>query len=280
MNLERVNQKIITREPTTVKYYEEIRDIQPLSYEEERHLLKLAKEGDICARNKIIESQLKFVVAMARRAKTNMNINDLIDEGNIGLIKAIDEYDMENEVRFGSYAVHWINKSIQEYIMNYEKSVTIKNANRLYTYVNKYRNMFFNEYQRYPVDDEEMREYMIEHGIEFPKTQIFNTVIASIDSVDDESNDSESNEMIREAMLSTSNNNVIETVYENDDKAVVKELLSVCSEDERDVISMLYGIGRPEETIASIATIKRMHPAKVKRICKKAIEKMKLKKIK
>ena len=56
MNIKQVNQKIITREPITMKYYEEIRNFQPLTYEEERHLLTLAKKGNIDARNKIVES--------------------------------------------------------------------------------------------------------------------------------------------------------------------------------------------------------------------------------
>lgn len=279
MNLQQTNPKIITKEPITKQYYNEIRHYEPLSYDEERILLEMAKNGDILARNRIIESQLKFVVTMARRAKTNININDLINEGNIGLINAIENFDLSKRERFSSYAVHWINKAINEYIINNEKIVRIKNANRVYSYVNKYRNMYFKEYERWPADDE-LREYMSIKGVEFPKTQIFNTIIASIDSINNENDDNTANEIIKEAEIASSNNNIINYLYNSDDKRIVKDLLTECTDEERDIITMMYGIGRNEETIASIASIKKMQPMKVKRVAKKAIEKMKLKKIK
>lgn len=274
MNLYRETQKIITREPITMKYYEEIRKYQPLSASEERELLELAKEGDIAARDRIIESQLKFVVTMARRAKTSANINDLIDEGNLGLIEAIDNYDLSSPVRFSSYAVHWINKTISAYIANNDKLVKVKNANRVYIYVNKFRNKFFAENQRYPTDDE-LREYAALNGVEFPKTQVFNTVVASLDNFNMDANDFITDDIVREAELAMSSNNVEADIDRYDKSAMVDKLLSDCTDDERDMLTMLYGIGRKEETIVSIAAMKCMTPAKVKNICKKALKKIK-----
>lgn len=276
MNLNRETQKIISREPITMRYYDEIRQFQPLDAENERRLLALAKAGDIAARDEIVKSQLKFVVTMARRAKTNLNINDVINEGNIGLIEAIDNYDMSSDVRFASYAVHWINKAITNFVVNNEKLVRMKNANRIYTYVNRFRNEFFNENQRYPTDDE-LREHAALNGVEFPKTQIFNTVIASIDTIDADYNDNATSELLKEAEMLSSSNNIDIVVNNDDNKVMVNNLLSVCTVEEREILSMFYGIGRKEESIASIAAIKNMKPAKVKNICKKAIEKIKIK---
>lgn len=279
IDLTKSAQKIIAREPVTMMYYDEIRKYKPLGQEEERYLIELAQKGDTEARNAIIESQLKFVVAIARRAKTNICLDDLINEGNIGLIKAIDKYDINSGIRFGSYAVNWITKAINDFIVNNEKIVRIKNANKVYYYADAYRKKFFKEFQRYP-GDEELREYMSMQGIEFPKAQMFTTAIASIDALNDETNDTTSDEMLREVENASSNNNVNEAIDYMDNQTIVERLLGECTEDERDIITMMYGIGRREETIASIAAIKKMDTMKVKRLCKKAMEKMKMKAIK
>lgn len=276
MNIKTQTQKIISRESITMQYYDEIRKFQPLDAENERRLLALAKAGDISARDEIVKSQLKFVVTMARRAKTNLNLNDVINEGNIGLIEAIDNYDMSSNVRFGSYAVHWINKAITDFVVNNEKVVRLKNANRIYAYANRFRNEFFNENQRYPTD-EELREHAALKGVEFPKTQIFSTVIASLDDLDVVSNDNVTSEILKEAEMVSSSNNIDNVVENDDNKVIVDNFLSVCTDEEREILSMLYGIGRKEETVESIAAMKNMKPAKVKHICKKAIEKIKIK---
>lgn len=98
-------------------YFYEINKYKPLSFEEERIVGKKVKEGDELATEKLILSNLKFVVMIAKSYKTyGLPFSDLIAEGNIGLIKAAKKFDFNKENKFISYAVWWIKQSIQDYI--------------------------------------------------------------------------------------------------------------------------------------------------------------------
>lgn len=98
-------------------YYESLKKCKPVSREEERKLVKLAKQGDVSAKNRILESNLRFVFNVAKNYKgCGVSLNELISEGNMGLIKAIEKFDLTKEVKFISYAVWWIRQGIQAYI--------------------------------------------------------------------------------------------------------------------------------------------------------------------
>ena len=114
---------------TTVKtYYDELKKYKPISREKERKLLFKAKNGDLDAQNEILTSNLRFVFNIASRYKgQGAAISDLISEGNLGLVKAIQKFNPERDVKFISYAVWWVRNSMQEFIkkrqacLNFEK---------------------------------------------------------------------------------------------------------------------------------------------------------------
>lgn len=98
---------------TVLTYYEELSKYKPLSRSSEKRLIKLAKRGNDDAKRKVIESNLKFVFDVAKRyTGRGVPISDLISEGNIGLVKAIEKFDETKDVKFISYAVWWIRHSI------------------------------------------------------------------------------------------------------------------------------------------------------------------------
>lgn len=103
---------------TTVKtYYEELKKYKPISRSRERELIMKAKSGDVDAQNEILTANLRFVFNIASRYKGNgAAISDLISEGNMGLIKAIQKFNPERDVKFISYAVWWVRNSMQEFI--------------------------------------------------------------------------------------------------------------------------------------------------------------------
>lgn len=103
---------------TTVKtYYKELKDSKPLTKENEKKLFKMARNGDIKAKNKILTSNLKFVFDVTKKYKgCGVALEDLISEGNIGLVKAFDKFDESRDIKFISYAVWWIKQAIQECI--------------------------------------------------------------------------------------------------------------------------------------------------------------------
>lgn len=107
------------------KYLSDIADIPTLSREEEKQLIIKAQKGDQSAMNKLIESNLKFVVKVASKFQgKGLTLSELISEGNIGLIKAIKRFDIKRETKLITYAVWWIRQAIQYAI--YEKNRLIR----------------------------------------------------------------------------------------------------------------------------------------------------------
>ena len=106
-------------------YLKEINKIPLLSYEEETELAKKAAAGDKLAKNKIVNANLRFVVNVAKKyQRKGLELEDLISEGNIGLLTAIDKFDVSKGYHFISYAVWWIRQSILKAIC--EKSRAIR----------------------------------------------------------------------------------------------------------------------------------------------------------
>jgi len=111
------NQYVNDFNATVVAYYDDLKKYKPLTRAKERRLLKLCKNGNLKAKNELIEANLKFVFDVAKQyTGRGISISDLISEGNIGLIKAIDKFDEDKNVKFISYAVWWIRQAMLEAI--------------------------------------------------------------------------------------------------------------------------------------------------------------------
>ncbi|OCH59402.1 RNA polymerase subunit sigma-70 [Aliivibrio fischeri] len=110
-------------------YLKEINRYQLLTAEEELVYSRLHKKGDLSARNTLIESNLRLVVKVAnkyrKRNQTDLAILDIIEEGNLGLIKAIDKFNPELGYRFSTYAVWWIRESIESALFNHSRTVRL-----------------------------------------------------------------------------------------------------------------------------------------------------------
>ena len=108
------------------QYFKEIRRSPLLTKEEEFHYAQLVKSGDPQARNKMVESNLRLVVKIAKRyIKSGIPILDLIAEGNLGLIHAVEKFDPDKGFRFTTYSGWWIQHSIERAIMNQSRTVRV-----------------------------------------------------------------------------------------------------------------------------------------------------------
>ena len=98
-------------------YYDDLKKYKPLTKAKEKKLLKQCKKGNLKAKNEILESNLKFVFDIAKHyTGRGLSISDLISEGNMGLLRAIDKFDDTKDVKFISYAVWWIRQAMLEAI--------------------------------------------------------------------------------------------------------------------------------------------------------------------
>ena len=117
---------------TTVKtYYNELKKYKPISRDKEKELLIKAKNGDLKAQNEILTANLRFVFNIASRYKGNgAAISDLISEGNLGLIKAMQKFDFSKDVKFISYAVWWVRNAMQEFIKKRQASLNFEKEDK------------------------------------------------------------------------------------------------------------------------------------------------------
>ena len=110
----------------TQMYLSEIGFSPLLTAEEERHYARLALKGDEAGRKRMIESNLRLVVKISRRyLNRGLSLLDLIEEGNLGLIRAVEKFDPERGFRFSTYATWWIRQTIERAIMNQTRTIRL-----------------------------------------------------------------------------------------------------------------------------------------------------------
>lgn len=108
------------------QYYKEIRTAPLLTKEEEIHYTRRLRQGDESARQQMIKSNLRLVVKIAKRyIKSGIPILDLIEEGNLGLMRAVEKFDPEKGFRFSTYGAWWIQQTIERAIMNQSRTVRV-----------------------------------------------------------------------------------------------------------------------------------------------------------
>jgi RNA polymerase primary sigma factor len=107
-------------------YFNQLKSIPLLTFEEECALSKRILQGDEDARKKLIEANLRLVIKIARaHLSTNVPLMDIIQEGNIGLMHAAEKYDYKKNVRFSTYAAWWIRQSISRYFSNKQRTIRL-----------------------------------------------------------------------------------------------------------------------------------------------------------
>ncbi len=123
----RVSQKITNKSTQSFKQYlNDIASIPLFTLDEENECCLKVANGDKRAKEELIKKNLRFVVTIAKKFETtNLPLEDLVNEGNIGLILAADRYDAKTGFKFISYAVYWVRKVIYEYISNTSKMIRI-----------------------------------------------------------------------------------------------------------------------------------------------------------
>ncbi|HMP29258.1 MAG TPA: RNA polymerase sigma factor RpoD/SigA [Saprospiraceae bacterium] len=153
----KITNKITSRESLALdKYLTDIGRIELLSLEEESELARRIREGDTEALDKLTRSNLRFVVSVAKQYQNHgLSLSDLINEGNVGLMKAAKRFDETKGFKFISYAVWWIRQSILQAIVEYSRMVRLPlNKVNLYSKVNEAYLSFVQEFEREPTNAE------------------------------------------------------------------------------------------------------------------------------
>ncbi|NBB88574.1 MAG: sigma-70 family RNA polymerase sigma factor [Bacteroidetes bacterium] len=151
-------QNAITRRETQAldKYFNDISKIDLISPEREAELAERIQKGDEEALNELVQANLRFVVSVAKQyTSQGLSLSDLINEGNVGLMKAARRFDPSRGFRFISYAVWWIRQSILQAIVEYSRMVRLPaNKMNLYGKIKSTRTEFIQEFERAPTTAE------------------------------------------------------------------------------------------------------------------------------
>jgi RNA polymerase primary sigma factor len=138
------------------EYLKEIRKFSLLTFEEEIELSHRIQNGDLAARKKLIESNLRLVVTVARKyAAPDMPLLDIIQEGNLGLITAAQKYEFSYNVRFSTYACWWIQQAITRAIANKRRLIRLPfRKEELAGRIRRLSSELYQKYSRYPTNEE------------------------------------------------------------------------------------------------------------------------------
>lgn len=153
----KITKQVTNRETASLdKYLQEIGKVDLITADEEVELAQRIKAGDQVALEKLTKANLRFVVSVAKQYQNQgLTLPDLINEGNLGLIKAAQRFDETRGFKFISYAVWWIRQSILQAILEYSRMVRLPlNKVNLYSKVKAARDSFIQEFEREPSTSE------------------------------------------------------------------------------------------------------------------------------
>jgi RNA polymerase primary sigma factor len=270
----KITKSITNRESQSLeKYLQEIGKVDLITPEEEVQLAIRIKQGDQRALEKLTKANLRFVVSVAKQYQNQgLSLSDLINEGNLGLIKAAQRFDETRGFKFISYAVWWIRQSILQALAEQSRIVRLPlNKVGLSNKISKAYSQLEQEYEREP-STEELAE-LLDIGTEEVETTL--GVAARHVSVDAPFVDSEDNTLLD--ILENPNSEAADSeLYHNESlRCEIERSLSTLTDRQRDVIKLYFGIGVPNPmSLEDIGERFSLTRERVRQIKDKAITKL------
>ncbi|BDU50644.1 sigma-70 family RNA polymerase sigma factor [Haliovirga abyssi] len=252
-------------------YLSDIKDFKLLTKEEEYKLIEESKKGNEEAKEELILSNLKLVIKIAKGYRNKgLSFMDLISEGNIGLIYAIEKFDLSRGFRFSTYAVWWIKQTITKSIINKGRGIRIPSykhdiLNKINMYIGKYLSV----YDKYPSPEEISEELNLDKDkvhqilIEFQDMVSLSTSVGEDIFLEDIIPEKES-EMLEDDILD-------EVIKEN-----ISKEMEILNERERDIVISRFGMGGIKPlTLEELGKKYDITRERVRQIEKKALKKLK-----
>ena len=268
----KITKSITNRESASLdKYLQEIGKEDLITVEEEVELAQRIRKGDQEALEKLTKANLRFVVSVAKQYQNQgLSLPDLINEGNLGLIKAAEKFDETRGFKFISYAVWWIRQSILQALAEQSRIVRLPlNQVGSLNKINKAFARFEQEHERVPSPEELAQE------LELPREKVTDTlrVAGRHISVDAPFADGEDNSLL-DVLVNPDSPNADRGLINESLATEVDRALETLTERERDIIRYFFGIGCSEMTLEEIGEKFDLTRERVRQIKEKAIRKL------
>lgn len=268
----KITKSITNRESDSLeKYLQEIGREEMVTIDEEIELAQKIKKGDRKALEKLTKANLRFVVSVAKQYQNQgLSLPDLINEGNMGLIKAAEKFDETRGFKFISYAVWWIRQSILQAIAEQSRIVRLPlNQVGSVNKINRLLSKFEQENERKPSIGElsectDMPEDKIDDALKIQSKHV---------SVDAPIYDGEDSSML-DTMISDDAPMADKTLVMESLRAEIKRVLSKLKDKEKNVVEAFFGIGQPEMTLEEIGEKYGLTRERVRQIKEKAIRRL------
>jgi len=268
----KITKSITNRESASLdKYLQEIGREDLITVEEEVELAQRIRKGDQVALERLTRANLRFVVSVAKQYQNQgLTLPDLINEGNIGLIKAAEKFDETRGFKFISYAVWWIRQSILQALAEQSRIVRLPlNQVGSLNKLNKAFSKFEQEFERIPTPQE------LERVLDLPKDKIANTLRISGKhiSVDAPFSEDEDNNLLDVLV----NEDIPRADFLLIKESLVKEIeraLSTLTEREKEIIKYFFGINCTELSLEEIGDKFGLTRERVRQIKEKAIKRL------
>ncbi len=269
----KITKSITNRESASLdKYLQEIGREDLITVEEEVELAQRIRNGDRVALEKLTRANLRFVVSVAKQYQNQgLSLPDLINEGNLGLIKAAEKFDETRGFKFISYAVWWIRQSILQALAEQSRIVRLPlNQVGSLNKINKAFSKFEQENERRPSPEE------LAEQLDIPVDKIADTMKVSGRhiSVDAPFVEGEDNSLLDVMINDDSPNADRALINESLSKEIERVLAHTLADRERDIVKKFFGIGVPEMTLEEIGDEFGLTRERVRQIKEKAIRKL------
>jgi RNA polymerase primary sigma factor len=268
----KITKSITNRESASLdKYLQEIGKEELITVEEEVELAQRIKKGDQAALEKLTRANLRFVVSVAKQYQNQgLSLPDLINEGNLGLIKAAEKFDETRGFKFISYAVWWIRQSILQALAEQSRIVRLPlNQVGSLNKINKAYSKFEQEHERKPSPEE------LAESLELPADKVSDTLRVSGRhvSVDAPFVDGEDNSLL-DVLVNNDSPNADRTLIQESLAREIHRALATLTEREADIIRLFFGIGCQEMTLEEIGERFGLTRERVRQIKEKAIRRL------
>ena len=268
----KITKSITNRESASLdKYLQEIGHEELISVEEEVELAQRIRKGDRQALEKLTKANLRFVVSVAKQYQNQgLSLPDLINEGNLGLIKAAEKFDETRGFKFISYAVWWIRQSILQAIAEQSRIVRLPlNQVGSVNKINREVNRFEQEHERRPSIDE------IASKVDLPEDKIedalkVNTRHISVDAPFTEGDETSLLDILPNQDSPMADKALVAESLRNE----INRALQTLNERERNIIEAFFGINQPEMTLEEIGDKFGLTRERVRQIKEKAIRRL------